>query len=158
MKETINVNIGGQAFTLDKDAYQRLDDYLTDVRSRLNDPTGEVMSDIEGGIADIFSQALSSQVMVVTLQMVEAAIRRMGNPDDFGPAKAEPKGATKVNPSSQLRRSRTDRSIAGVCGGIAAYFKLEPSLVRLVMLLLFLFGGLSLWVYVILWLLIPEEE
>ncbi|MBQ2417668.1 MAG: PspC domain-containing protein [Alistipes sp.] len=47
--------------------------------------------------------------------------------------------------------------MAGICGGLAKYFQLESSLVRLVMLLLFLFGGLSLWVYIILWLLIPEE-
>ena len=87
---------------------------------------------------------------------VEAAIARMGNPDDFGPAKSAPKSS--VNTAPQLRRSRTDRSIGGVCGGIAKYFKLDSSLVRLVVLLFIIFGGLSLWIYIILWLLIPEEE
>ena len=86
MKETISANIGGRAFTLDRDAFDRLSDYLADVRNRVNDPTGEIMADIESGIADIFSTTLSSQGMVVTLQMVEATITRMGNPDDFGPA------------------------------------------------------------------------
>jgi phage shock protein PspC (stress-responsive transcriptional regulator) len=155
MKETISANIGGRAFTLDRDAFDRLSDYLADVRNRVNDPTGEIMADIESGIADIFSTTLSSQGMVVTLQMVEATITRMGNPDDFGPAR------TTTPPKSnyvQLRRSRTDRSIAGICGGIAKYFKLESSLVRLVVLLFILFGGLSLWIYIILWLLIPEED
>lgn len=155
MKETISANIGGRAFTLDKDAYDRLGSYLDDVRNRISDPTGEVMTDIESGIADIFSQTLSSSLMVVTLPMVEAVINRMGRPDDFGPEQSSAKPKSEVN---QLRRSRTDRSIAGICGGIAKYFKLESSLVRLVMLLLFLFGGLSLWVYIIMWLLIPEEE
>ena len=155
MKETVSANIGGQAFTLDKDAYERLSDYLADVRSRVNDPTDEIMTDIESGIADIFSQTLSSAGMVVTLQMVEATIVRMGNPDDFGP-----KRTTTTPPKSEvtmLRRSRTDRSIAGICGGIAKYFKVESSVIRLVVVLLCLFGGLSLWVYIILWLLIPEE-
>lgn len=156
MKETTNANIGGRAFTLDKDAFERLSTYLTDVRSRITDPTGEVMADIESAIADIFSQALSSSMMVITLQMVEAAIARMGNPDDFGPARATPKSDS--NTVVQLRRSRTDRSIGGVCGGIAKYFKLDSSLVRLVVLLFIIFGGLSLWIYIILWLLIPEEE
>ena len=155
MKETISANIGGRAFTLDKDAYERLSNYLTDVRNRVAEPTGEVMADIESGIADMFSQTISSAVMVVTIQMVEAAINRMGNPDDFGPQRTveQPKAETVI----QLRRSRTDRSVAGICGGIAKYFKFESSMVRLVMLLLILFGGLSLWVYIILWLLIPEE-
>lgn len=156
MKETTSANIGGRVFTLDKDAFERLCSYLSEVRSRITDPTGETMADIESAIADIFSQALSSTMMVVTIQMVEIAIARMGNPDDFGPSRT----TTTVTPKStpQLRRSRTERVIAGVCGGIAQYFKFDPSLVRLVMFLLFLFGGLSLWVYVILWLVIPEQE
>ena len=154
MKETVSANIGGQAFTLDKDAYERLSDYLADVRSRVNDPTGEIMTDIESGIADIFSQTLSSAGMVVTLHMVEATIVRMGNPDDFGPKRATTPPKSEV---TMLRRSRTDRSIAGICGGIAKYFKVESSVIRLIVVLLCLFGGLSLWVYIILWLLIPEE-
>ena len=43
--------------------------------------------------------------------------------------------------------------IAGVCGGIAEYFGLDTSLVRIATLILILAGGLSLWVYIILWLL-----
>ena len=154
MKETISANIGGQAFTLDKDAYERLSEYLADVRSRVNDPTGEIMTDIESGIADIFSQTLSSAGMVVTILMVEATSARMGIPDDFGPKRATtpPKGDTV-----QLRRSRTDRTIAGICGGIAKYFKVDSSVIRLCMVLLCLFGGLSFWVYILMWLLIPEE-
>ncbi len=155
MKETISANVGGRAFTLDRDAYDRLSDYLSDVRNRVNDPTDEIMADIEAGIADIFSQTLSSQGMVVTLQMVEATISRMGKPEDFGPARTTTQPKSEVK---QLRRSKKDRSIAGICGGIANYFNLESSLVRLVVLLFILFGGLSLWVYIILWLLIPEEE
>ena len=84
----------------------------------------------------------------------------MGKPEEFGPARAtategEPKN--RVENNGQLRRSRTDRSVAGVCGGIAKYFNIESSLVRLVVLLFIIFGGLSLWIYVILWILIPEE-
>ena len=157
MKETINVNIGGCAFTLDKDAYERLSAYLEDVRNRVTDTTGEVMADIEGGFGDIFSQTLSSSMMVVTLQMVEAAIVRMGSPEEFGPKRAttDSKEQPKVIP---LRRSRTNKSIAGVCGGIAEYLKIDAGLVRLITFLMCLFGGLSLWVYIILWLIIPEQE
>lgn len=46
--------------------------------------------------------------------------------------------------------------IAGVCGGIAEYFGLDTSLVRIATLILILAGGLSLWVYIILWLIIPK--
>lgn len=46
--------------------------------------------------------------------------------------------------------------IAGVCGGIAEYFGLDTSLVRIATLIPILAGGLSLWVYIILWLIIPK--
>jgi len=96
-------------------------------------------------------------MMVVTLAMVERAIARIGTPDDFG---AENQSETK-NSSGMgqklLRRSRTDRSIAGVCGGLANYFGTDSTTLRIVMLCLIIFGGMSLWVYIVMWLLIPEE-
>jgi phage shock protein PspC (stress-responsive transcriptional regulator) len=57
-----------------------------------------------------------------------------------------------------LRRSRSDRSIAGICGGLAKYLGIDSTALRIVMFLFIFFGGMSLWVYIILWLLIPEEE
>lgn len=55
------------------------------------------------------------------------------------------------------RLYRTQNSIiAGVCGGVAEYFGLDVSLIRIATLILILFGGLSLWVYIILWIIIPR--
>jgi phage shock protein PspC (stress-responsive transcriptional regulator) len=48
--------------------------------------------------------------------------------------------------------------IGGVCGGLAAYFNIDTVWVRLAMFLLIFFGGLSLWVYIILWIVIPEAK
>ncbi len=157
MKEAINANIGQQVFTLDRDAYDRLTIYLNDVRRRIASDTEEVMNDIEIRIAEILREALPSTMMVVTLAMVERAIARIGTPDDFG---TENQSGTK-NSSGMgqklLRRSRTDRSIAGVCGGLANYFGIDSTILRIMMLCLIIFGGMSLWVYIIMWLLIPEE-
>ena len=46
--------------------------------------------------------------------------------------------------------------IAGVCGGLAEFFGLDVSLIRIATLILILFGGLSIWVYIILWLIVPK--
>lgn len=165
MKETINVNIGSQPFTLDKDAYERLSAYFADVRSRLADDGDDTMADIEARFAEIFTESRPSPVMVVTLRMVEQAIARMGRPEDFGPERhrntaSESKANVNNGDASlrRIRRSRTNRSIAGICGGLGEYFGVDPTLLRIVTLLLILFGGLSLWVYIILWIVIPEEE
>lgn len=61
------------------------------------------------------------------------------------------------NNRSNRRLQRTyPRVLAGVCAGLAEYFGLSTSLVRLVTALLLIFGGLSLWAYIILWIVIPS--
>ena len=157
MKETINANIGQQVFALDRDAYDRLTIYLNDVRRHIAIDTDEVMKDIEIRIAEILREGLPSSMMVVTIAMVESAIARIGAPEDFGPSQQGKNYEYKETYTRQLRRSRTDRSIAGVCSGLAKYLGVDTTLLRILMLFLILFGGMSLWVYIILWLLIPEE-
>ncbi len=58
----------------------------------------------------------------------------------------------------RLYRSRTDRKIAGVCGGLAAYFKIDPTFIRIVWLVLILGAGVGLLAYVICWVVIPNEH
>lgn len=70
MKETVNVNIGSQAFTLDEDAYRVLRNYLEDIRSRLPEYDTETMGDIEARIAEIFREIVSSPMRVITLDTV----------------------------------------------------------------------------------------
>jgi phage shock protein C len=60
-------------------------------------------------------------------------------------------------PMKKLYRSRSDRRIAGVCGGLAAYLNIDPTLIRLLFVLGLLFVGGTLLAYVILMIVIPEE-
>ncbi len=60
-----------------------------------------------------------------------------------------------TNDNKRLFRSQ-DSIIAGVCAGLAVYFALVTSLLRIETLILILFGGLSLWIYIILWLIVPK--
>ncbi|CCJ34138.1 MULTISPECIES: PspC domain-containing protein [Caloramator] len=57
----------------------------------------------------------------------------------------------------RLYRSRTDRMIAGVCGGIAKYFDMDPTIVRLLWVLIVMLGGSGILAYIICWIVIPEE-
>lgn len=58
--------------------------------------------------------------------------------------------------AKRLVRSKKDRMLAGVCGGIADYFDIDPTLVRLFWVLFTFFGGSGILAYVICWLIIPE--
>jgi phage shock protein C len=58
----------------------------------------------------------------------------------------------------RLYRSKDDRVIAGVCGGLAQYFKVDPVIIRIIAFILLLPGGLpGLLPYIILWIVVPEE-
>ncbi len=58
--------------------------------------------------------------------------------------------------TKRLYRSRSDRQLAGVCGGLADYFGIDPTIVRILFVLLALAGGPGLIFYIILALVIPE--
>lgn len=57
----------------------------------------------------------------------------------------------------RLYRSRTDRRISGICGGLAEYFKIDPTLVRLLFVLGLLLVGGTFWAYIVMMIVIPEE-
>ena len=59
--------------------------------------------------------------------------------------------------TKKLYRSTTDKKIAGVCGGIAAYFNVDSTLIRLAFVLFVVFGGSGLLIYIIAALVMPEE-
>lgn len=57
----------------------------------------------------------------------------------------------------RLYRTQTNKTIAGVCAGIGRYFNVDPTIVRVLFVLLALAGGPGLLLYLILWLVIPSE-
>jgi len=58
----------------------------------------------------------------------------------------------------RIYRSESDRLIAGVCGGIAQYFVIDPTIVRLVLVAFTLFGGAGVLAYVVAWIVVPDER
>lgn len=59
---------------------------------------------------------------------------------------------------TRLMRSNTDKMIAGVCGGLAAYLGVDPVLVRLAFVILLLASGVGLAIYIILWIVMPSTS
>ncbi len=62
------------------------------------------------------------------------------------------------NNTKKLYRSKSDRMIGGVCGGLGAYFNIDPTIVRVLTALgAVITGSIIFWIYVVLWIVIPEE-
>lgn len=57
----------------------------------------------------------------------------------------------------KLYRSRTDKKIWGVCGGLANYFDIDPTIVRIVAVASLLAGTLGFWIYIIMAIVVPKE-
>lgn len=65
--------------------------------------------------------------------------------------------AKKKREPKRLYRSKTNRVIAGVAGGIAEYFAIDPVLIRLIFILLLFAGGMGILIYLLAWILVPEN-
>ncbi len=161
MKAVIHINIASQAFVLDNDAYELLRSYLDDISDRLPDDEKETLDDIECGIAEILIERRTNSMSVIDINHIKSAIERMGPPDEFGSVRNSRKQQFENfcrQTQNTVYRTLNDRYIAGVCGGLAKYFRLDPTLVRVGMALISFFGGLSIWLYIILWIVLPLEK
>lgn len=70
----------------------------------------------------------------------------------------EPHDQTGQPPVRRLRRSRTDRVVGGVCGGLGKYLGVDPVLIRIAVVAVVLFGGVGVLAYIIAWVVIPEGD
>jgi phage shock protein C len=62
-----------------------------------------------------------------------------------------------MDPTRKLYRSKTNRKLAGVCGGLAQYFNIDATLIRVLFVLLAVLGGSGLVLYLAMWLIVPKE-
>lgn len=162
MKKTVNAGIGGRSFTLDEDAYNRLEAYLKLFQTRLKDvPAAEVMDDLESRIAELFTEKVGSGARVVDLALVEEVINQLGMPDGSEvPGGAGEPGAGGAKSAAavphKLYRDPEGARVAGVCAGLAQYFDVDVTLIRILMLVAIFAATAGLWAYIVLWIVVPK--
>jgi len=162
MKKTLHINLAGFAFNIDEDAFKALEAYLTKVENSFVDKkeAEEIVADIEGRFAELF-QNKSISGRVISLSEVEEVIKTMGEPQEFAD-EAEEHAETQVNeePSitykKRLYRDTDNKVFGGVCGGLGAYFNMDPLVFRVIFFIAFILYGASLPIYLILWIVMPK--
>jgi phage shock protein PspC (stress-responsive transcriptional regulator) len=177
MNKVVTINLGGNAYQLEEAGYDLLRAYLETASARLqnNPDRDEILSDIEGAIAEKFRALLASHKTVVATQEVSSVLAEMGPIEadaeagaagsptaaagaaGTGPAGAGA-GAERGGTPRRLYRICDGAMLAGVCNGIAAYFNVDPTLVRLAFVLLTIFWGTGLLVYLIMAVVVPEAK
>ena len=165
MKKTLNIGIGGKSFIIDEDAHDRLKQYLDNFRSRLADGQGEeVMNDIEARIAELLNANLGSSQQTVSLALVNQITSQLGMPDgkpefpaiDNNMNPENGKEETNMNPVKKLYLDVENRKLGGVCAGLAAYFDIDVTIIRIIFLALLIGGGFGFWLYLIFWIVAPK--
>ena len=170
MKKTFDINLGGYPFKIDEDAYEHLKAYLDALRQHFqhHDGAEEIISDIESRTAEIIHVRLENR-KIITMSDVQAAIARMGTPEDFG-AEAyfeEDMSFEKNNQSNgqyktgkRLYINPDEKIIGGVCSGLSAYFGVEdPVWLRITFAALALGSvGMIIPIYFILMFILPEAK
>ena len=162
MNKTISISLAGFSFIIEEQAYEKLNKYLQALRNSLEkDEADEVMYDIEIRIAEIFRENLDKRE-VVNSDDVEKVIAQLGTPEAIEGQSEENLGqeTSQEKPRKELFRDMKRGKIAGVCAGLAQYFGMDISLMRIIWILVFIFtvGFVSVVAYIILWVVVPEAE
>lgn len=170
MNNIININLDGCAFQIEEQAYNKLNDYLDTIKTRLgnNEEAKEIVADIEARIAELFQ--FKCPQGNISLPVVEEIIETIGEPADIVDEEdaEEPKQESKSQSFSApppyfgrkgLYRDRDDRVFGGVCAGLGAYFDVDPLVFRIIAVVTTLLSvGAVPLIYIVLWIAMPEAR
>jgi phage shock protein PspC (stress-responsive transcriptional regulator) len=178
MNKVVTINLNGNAYQLEEGGYDALRLYLDGAARRLegNPDQGEILADIEQAIADKCVAVLGANKTVVGTREIEQIIDEMGPVEDAasetderessaagtatgqtepGAAASESRAQPPPPPVRRLYKIRDGAMISGVCNGIAAYFGIDPTIVRLVFVLMVFLWGTGILAYIVLALIVP---
>jgi len=187
MKKVININFQGRVIPIEETAYDILKQYVESLRRYFANEEGrdEIINDIEGRIAELFSERLKKGAVCITDEDVQSIMASMGRPEDFeaeaetissggtigGSAAGQQQQQQSSSQQSQstgtsyntgttrrLVRNADDKIIAGVCSGLANYMRIDPVIMRILFVVLFFTGGSGFLVYLILWVAVPSQS
>jgi len=163
MKKTISVNLNGQVFYLDVDAYEKLEKYLESIKEYFQSQgSTEVVDDIEARIAEKFCEIIGKSKSAIQISDVKKIIKDMGTVDDIigqEDQSEEPKEELKIK--KKLFRDPETKILTGVASGLGWYFGVKSIFVRIAFAVLFV-NPSTTWLavvgYLTAWLLIPEAK
>lgn len=166
MEKVLNINFQGRVIPIEETAYNNLKQYIEDLTRHFanEESRDEIINDIENRIAELLSERVKRGALCITMADLNAVIDSIGRLEDIEAAEGEEiksgqKAYTSLAGDSMLRdrfyRNADDKVIAGVCSGIAARVGIDPLVVRILFVLL---SGALLWIYILLWIVVPSQS
>lgn len=168
MKKVVKVSIGNIAFTLEEGAYSELELYLASLSSHYGDKEGgaEIIEGIEERISELLLERGYTQ-KVVTLDAVKEIMSILGRPEEIESESESEPGIKSEKPKKKLYRDLQNKVLGGICSGIASYFAIDPTFIRIIAFILGLVAGFSsegsglalfILFYFALWIIIPGAK
>jgi phage shock protein PspC (stress-responsive transcriptional regulator) len=167
MNKVVVANLNGNAYQLEEGGYHALRAYLDRAEAQLreNPDRAEILSDLEQAIGEKCDQFLGAHKTVVTSAEVEQILKEMGpvyDPSAADAAATSPSGngaPAAANAPKRLYQIREGAMLSGVCNGLAAYFSIDVTVVRVIFVVLaFLTYGLWALVYLVMMVVIPHAN
>ena len=164
MKKIIQINLSGRAISIEEPAYEKLQQYIQQLRQHFasEESKEEILNDIEGRISELLQEKLQRGLDAITETELEEVIASIGRPEDFSDANElnAPTGPTQATyQQKRLYRDTDDKILGGVCSGIASYFGIDPTIVRLLFAIITFGGfGTGFLIYIALWILLPKQS
>ena len=158
MKEVITINLSGRVLSIEKDAADSLKNYLDSLRNHFSAEEGadEIMADKEFLIAELLGKELNSGKVAISIKDVEEVKAKMGLAEELSEEEAAP--YSNATGKRRLSKNTSNKMIGGVCSGVASFFAIDTTIVRIVWAILALSGGLGFLVYIALWIFLPESD
>jgi phage shock protein PspC (stress-responsive transcriptional regulator) len=164
MKKTISMTLGGRVFQIEEDAYAMLESYLSGLKRHFSKdgPVDELLVDIEASLGEKFADRIGPQKEAITKADTEAVIAMLGTLEELsddvpGAGEGSPTGPEPTT-KKRLYRNPDDQIVAGVCSGLAAYFGVTPTVMRILFCVLAFVNGIGMLAYIILWAAVPMAE
>ena len=132
MQKVITINLNGNAFQLDEHGYDALRAYLEHAEAQLggNPDASEIIRDLEQSVAEKCLRLLGPGKSVVTTAEIAQILREIG-PVEGGAAPGQPAATSAATPQpKRLYQIREGALVSGVANGLAAYFNIDPTIVR----------------------------
>lgn len=163
MKKTISIHLTGFNFLLEEDAYELVKNYLDRLKESLRNSKDqqEICEDVELRIAELATEVLTEQKkQVLTYAEMQQILATLGQPEEFlddaGDEIPWSENTTNNdNGSKRLFRDPEMGLLGGVCTGLAAYFRLDVVLIRILFVVAAFFAGFAVAAYLILWIVVP---
>ncbi len=162
MQKVVTINLNGNAYQLDESGYETLRQYLERAEQQLesNPDRAEVMADLEQAIADKCQRCLGPSKAVVSAAEVDGIVAEMGPvepPPADGTAAGADAGTQAKDSPRRLYRIPSGAMIAGVCTGLAEYFRIDVAIVRIAFAVsALLTQGAAIIVYIVMMFVVPE--